>query len=182
MGQLEFGIYDDDYENASIEQLDRYYGVHGNVIQRLPGQTGAGHPADEEDDLNDAGNSDLVDDPENWIDVDEAMEAVAKADHNVYTEPVSVPDNRNPFTSDNKMQQFANMLHEYQRQGYILSGMLQGEWEGGVYPTIQAIPSGQRGSKCLMIGLLDNVWCPRSELWVQALDIMIRLVQNRCRV
>jgi hypothetical protein len=79
------------------------------------------------------------------------------------------------------MQLFAQLLNHYQSQAYIPAGygMLQDEWEGGIYPTTQAISSGRRGSKQLMIGLPDNIWRPRSELWVQALDILIRLVQNR---
>jgi len=175
LGQLEFGVYDDDCENASIEQLNRHYGVHGNIIQRLPGQTGAGHPANEDEDV-DAGV-----DSENWIDVDETSEAVAEAGNNVYAEPVPVPENNNPFTSDDELQLFAHLLQHYQNQAYIPSGygMLQDEWEGGIYPTFQVISSGRRGSKQLMIGLPDNIWQPQSELWVQALDILIKLEQNR---
>lgn len=169
MGQLEFGVYDDDYANVPVKQLEQHYGVHGNVISRLPGQTGAGHPADEDD-----GDLDADDDSESWIDTDEADEAIAEADKNVYSEPVSAPENTSPFTSDDQRRLFATMLDEYQRRGHIPSGygMLRDEWEGGVYPTIQIIPSGRRGSKQLRIGLPDNIWSPRSKLWVQALDIM----------
>jgi hypothetical protein len=174
LGQLELGVYHDNYETAPVEQLNRHYGIYGNEIQRLPGQTGAGHPADEDhDDVDlDAGPDD-----NDWIDINDANNAIAEAENNVYTEPVSVPGNNNPFASENEMHLFARTLHQHQVQGYIPAGygMLWDEWEGGVYPTIQMIPSGQRGSKQLRIGLPDNRWRSRSELWVQALDIMIRL-------
>jgi hypothetical protein len=173
LGQLEFGVYHDNYETTPVEQLNRCYGVYSNAIQRLPRQTGAGHPADEDDDLN-AGPGD-----NDWIDINDANDAIAEAENNVYAELVSVPGHNDPFASEDEMQLFARTLHRHQTQGYIPAGygMLQDEWEGGVYPAIQMIPSGRRGSKQLRIGLPHNRWRSRSELWVQALDIMIRLVQ-----
>jgi len=182
LGQLEFGVYIDDFEGALVESLNKHYGVYSNIIQRLPEQTGAGHPADELEDGDDLDLDDL--ESGDWIDINEASDAIAEADHNVYAEPVSVPGNNNPFTSEDEMQLFATSLHQCRARGYIPSGygMLHGEWEGGIYPTIQYLPSGRRGSKQLGIGLPDNRWRPRSEIWVQGLDIMTRLVQNRSGV
>ena len=159
-----------------MSTLESHYGIHGNVTRRFPGQTGAGHPADEEHDEETHGGEDA-----DWIDIDGTEEAVAEANLNMHAIPVPVPENNNPFTSNNSnantMQTFVIMLELYKSTNYIPSGfgMLPDEWENGLYPTIQAIPSGRRGSRQLEIGLPDPIWRPRSEKWVQALDIMMKM-------
>ena len=173
MGQLEFGIYDD-YENVPAAELEQHYGIHGNPVHRLPGQTGAGHPADKDDV---AGFS--VEHDDDWLDMDDAEAAVDEVNRNTYTEPVSVPEHNSPFVSDAGMQAFSIRLSQYEEMGFIPAGygMSRTEWEDGTYPTIQGIPVGHRGSKQLEIGLPDIIWRPRSELWVQGLDIMNK-IQN----
>jgi hypothetical protein len=176
LGQLEFGIYDD-YDSVPAAELEQHYGIHGNTVHRLPGQTGAGHPADEDD-------IDLFVNDDDWVDTDEseeAAEALVEANLNTYTEPVPVPEHNSPFVSDAEMRAFAIMLSQYEGSGYLPAGygMLRGEWEDGIYPTIQVIPAGRRGSKRMEIGLPDIVWRPRSEVWVRALDIMNQLIALR---
>ena len=48
LGQLEHGLYED-CQGVRPNLLDRFYGVDGGPIQRLPHQSGAGHSVDEED-------------------------------------------------------------------------------------------------------------------------------------
>jgi len=171
LGQLEFGIYD--YDNVPAAELELHYGIHGNIIHRLHGQTGAGNPADEDD-------IDLSDSNDDWVDVDEseASEAVDEANNNTHTEPVPVPEHNSPFQSDAETRAFAIMLSRYEEARYLPAGygMLRGEWENGIYPTIQVIPAGRRGSKQLEIGLPDIIWRPRSETWVRGLDIVNKLL------
>ena len=184
MGQLEYGIYDD-YDNVPVSELEAYYGVYSNAIHRFPGQTGAGHPADEDLDLDSESdvdfntNLDSHNDDNDWINVERTEEAVAEVNINTYAEPVSVPDHNHPFLSDDsdEMRAFVVMLATYEASSYIPSGygMLPEEWEDGLYPTIQVIPTGRRGSKQLEIGLPDTIWRSRSELWVRALDVMIKI-------
>ena len=96
----------------------------------------------------------------------EAHAAIAEVEKNAYAEPISVPRNNSPFTSHNDLQLFANLLHQHQIQGCIPSGygMLRGEWEGGIYPTIQHIPPAREDlnnlewpSKQFMATLIRNV-------------------------
>jgi hypothetical protein len=68
-----------------VSTLETYYGVHGNITLRIPGQTGAGHPADEESD-EESGEGDA-----DWIDVDGTEEAIAEANLNMHAEPVHIP-------------------------------------------------------------------------------------------
>jgi hypothetical protein len=179
---LEHGVYDD-YDNVPVSILEAYYGVHGSITHRFPGQTGAGHPADEEHDeeSNDADGGEDAD----WVDIDGTEEVVAEASLNTHAMPVPVPENNNPFNSNNSnpntMQTFVIMLELYKSTNYIPPGfgMLPDEWENRSYPTIQAIPSGRRGSRQLEIGLPDPICRPRSEKWVQALDIMMKLKNMR---
>ncbi len=153
---MEFGIYDD-YDNISVPELERYYGVHGSPIHRLPGQTGAGHSADEND-LSDIADFSAENDGD-WIDVDDATNEVNK---NTYSEPVSVPAHNTPFVSDAELNAFSIRLFQYEESGYIPAGygMTSNEWENETYPTIQDIPVGHRGSRWLEIGLPDIIWRP----------------------
>ncbi len=171
---MEFGVYDD-YDNVSSAELEQHYSVHGNPVHRLPGQTGAGHPADEND-FSDVAEASVEHDGD-WLDMDEAEAAVDEANRNTYTEPIPVPEHNSPFVSDAEMQAFAIMLSQYEDSGFIPAGygMSRREWENGTYPTIQVIPVGRRGSRQLEIGLPESIWQPRSELWVRGLDIMNKI-------
>ncbi len=169
---MEYGVYDD-YNSVPVSTLETHYGVCGKVTHRFPGQTGAGHPADEESD------EESADEDADWIDIDGTEEAITEANVNTHAEPVPVPENNNPFGSHNSNTTcvFVTMLIYYESSNYIPPGfgMLTDEWEYESYPTIQAILSGRRGSKRLEIGLPDNIWRPRSEKWVRALDIMMKI-------
>jgi len=175
MGQLEFGIYDD-YDNVPAAELEQNYGIHGRPIHRLPGQTGAGHPADE-DDVWDHIAKISVERNDDWVDMDEA--ATNEVNQNTYNEPIPVPAHNIPFVSDAELEAFRIRLSQYEDSKFIPAGygMLSDEWENGVYPTIQVIPVGHRGSRQLDIGLPDIIWRPRSQVWVRALDIMNQ-IQN----
>jgi hypothetical protein len=163
----------DDYNNVPVSELERYYGVCGDVTL-FPDQTGAGRLTDEEMD-----KETHIDNNNDWVDVDETEEAVAEANHNMYAEPVSTPKHDNPFGSDDSsgMRAFVLTLAQYEISDYIPPGfgMLPAEWENGSYPAIQMLPSGRRGSKQLEIGLPNIVWHPRSTMWVRALDIMTKV-------
>lgn len=53
LSQLEHGMYED-CRGVHPDLLNQFYGVKGKQVQRQPHQSGAGHPADEEEeDLND---------------------------------------------------------------------------------------------------------------------------------
>lgn len=62
------GLYVDDCDGLHPDVISRYYGVYGEPVQRHHGQTGAGHPPDEEEsdidketDREFESNSDMID-------------------------------------------------------------------------------------------------------------------------
>ncbi|KAF5334704.1 hypothetical protein D9758_017251 [Tetrapyrgos nigripes] len=63
LGQLRHGIYKDDCEGCSPEEIARSYGVYGTPIHHHAHQTGAGHSSDEE--------SESESDCEEWYGIDD---------------------------------------------------------------------------------------------------------------
>ena len=171
MGQLEFGIYQEDCDQMPPEEIEANYGVFGSQRPRMAGQTGAGHPDDEEDILDEADTTD------EWADVDE--EVLLETDPNIRHEPIAVPDHCCPFTLQ-ELEVFHQTLGLYTTNNFIPFGygMRQEEWEDGQYPSIQIIPSGRRGSRELQVGLPHEIWISRSETWVRGLYIL-NFIENR---
>jgi len=170
---LEFGIYQDDCDHLSPEEIEENYGLFGAQRRRMPGQTGAGHPDDEDDfDM-----SMVEEGTDEWIDID--GDIFLETDPNIRHEPVSVPDHRCPFSLDG-LDAFSKGLRLYIERDYTPPGlgMCSEEWENGQYPSIQVIPSGRRGSKELPIQLPHELWLPRSQLWVRGLHVL-NFIQNR---
>ncbi|KAK7020914.1 hypothetical protein R3P38DRAFT_3197407 [Favolaschia claudopus] len=62
-GMIDSGEYVDPMQGIHPDTIDRYYGVDGPEVVRQPGQTGAGHEEDEDEDENA-----WVDEPERLVD------------------------------------------------------------------------------------------------------------------
>jgi hypothetical protein len=168
----EAGVYIDDCAGIHPDIIARYYGVHGRQQYRRTGQSGAGHPRDEDDSEsdNDEGNEN--------INLDDLGEQIANdQEPNTRHEPVLVPDHNNPFPTPELEEIFFQALAVVREQGDLPRGFLvyPDEWEDGEYPAYEFIKSGRRGLKELRISLADEVWRGRSELWAQALDILNRM-------
>lgn len=144
-------------EGVSPEELANYYGVHGPTQDRRRGQTGAGHPQDEND------SSDSSDDEQNEEEV----------------ESVEVDESHPPF-DEHHLALFRDALRQVCDQGIIPEGygVLEDEWGGDGYPTVETIQSGRRGRREITLGLPDSIWRPRAILWIQAVDIMTRILGN----
>lgn len=167
MGQLDNGMYaSDPMDSVHPDTLERYYGVEGDQRVRRPGQTGAGHPGDEEQDESDA-----------WVDEpDELANAVAEdLAHNIRHPPIKVARHRNPFQSAVIEANFFRALAEIVQQGIVPDGygVLQEEWEDRTYPAAEAINPGTRG-KQIIVALPHDIWLPRAVYFAQALDAMTR--------
>lgn len=164
MGMTEHGVYTDDCEGVHPDVINQYYGVHGRETRRAPGQTGAGHLADEEDN-----------EEENWTDLGERIAEDQSA--NLHHEPVKVPEQTDPFSSDLHRQAFLASLTAVREQGILPAGyrLHDEELDTGTYPAYEIIKSGRRGTKQLRIALPLFQWRPRAELWGQALDILNRI-------
>ena len=140
--------------------MDRYYGVHGAEVHRQDHQIGAGHDPTEEEDL------DVVAD---YI-------AMHQAQH-VRHDPVGVPNSICPFINEYWHGAFEELFQHVRDSAIIPEGlgMREEEWEGDHYPLYEEIRCGQRGSKPLLIPLPVWLWRPRAEVWVQALDVLVRV-------
>ena len=126
------GVYIDNCAGVHPDVIQQYYGVHGRKHQRAPGQTGAGHPPDED-----------------WMDLGERVAADQSA--NIHHEAVDVPDHEDPFLSNQQRDAFCTALAAVQEQvllprGY---GLHQDEWETESYPAYNIIKSGRQGTKDL---------------------------------
>ncbi|KAF7358341.1 hypothetical protein MVEN_00883700 [Mycena venus] len=137
MGQVQEGVYVEDYDNVHPTVLARHYGVHGPEARRLPGQTGAGQLNDEDVPvpLGDANDSDSDDEDDL-----EAQITEAHAD-NFHHEPVPVPKHAEPFDDKAVMQLFYDMLSEADENDMVFPGygLLQEEWEDGLYPSFEIL-------------------------------------------
>ncbi|TFY76459.1 hypothetical protein EWM64_g7555 [Hericium alpestre] len=158
LGQLEHGIYADDYEDVHPDILNRYYGVDVDV-EHIHGQTGAGHPDDEEDEL-----PSLRD------------HIAADQEPHIRHAPIDVPDNGSPFQDLALEAAFFAALSSIHDQGLIPNGysVAQAEWDDEGYGEVELLKCG-RGRKYLEVELPFSIWWPRAVTWAQALDLLNRL-------
>ncbi|KAF8189539.1 hypothetical protein K438DRAFT_1593144, partial [Mycena galopus ATCC 62051] len=177
IGQVQDGVYIDDYNNVHPSVLAAHYGVHGPRRNRPPGQTGAGQLEDEEVPLpsSQANDSDGDSDSDDEDDL-EAHIAEAHAD-NFHHEAVPVPKHAEPFEDETAMQLFYDALAQADADGTVFPGygLLLEEWEDGVYPSFEILKSGRRGGKQLCVALPDSIWRPRAEMWGRGLAILDHL-------
>jgi hypothetical protein len=104
--------------------IEEYYGVHGHPASQQPHQTGAGHPADEEDDA------------------DEQLPDMIKLindqqQQNIHHKAIRVPSHRNTFGTDEETQQFFAVLAEV-----VAKQITPDELEDNQYPAFETIHAG----------------------------------------
>ncbi|KAF8209154.1 hypothetical protein K438DRAFT_1572843, partial [Mycena galopus ATCC 62051] len=177
IGQVQEGVYVNDHHNVHPSILQRYYGVHGPVARRAPGETGAGQLDDEDVPIpsvaDEEEESDSDDDEKD--DLQRRVEQAHAA--NFHHEPVSVPKHANPFPDAETMQIFHAALSAADENGLVPPGygLLPEEWEEDVYPSFEILKSGRRGGKELRVALPDSIWRPRAEMWGRGLAILNEL-------
>lgn len=184
LGQTTQGIYaEDPLEGVHPEILERYCGVNGQEQRRPPGQTGAGHPEDEEvDDAygNQAGNtSEDEDEDHELLFTDDVERSIAQdQQRNIRHDPIKVKRSRNPFTTEQGPVDLITILSAAWAHGIIPNGygVLEAEWNGDHYPETETIKFGKKRRELEVI-LPTGMWLERAILWAQALDIMVRLVE-----
>ncbi|KAK6992797.1 hypothetical protein R3P38DRAFT_2568726 [Favolaschia claudopus] len=171
IAELDKGIYPDPMEGVHPDTINRYYGVEGEELVRLPGQTGAGH-VEEEDWVDEQ-----VEEEEDWADDHEGLVAAVAEDiaHNIRHPAIKVARHANPFRQPSTEQAFLTALQDIVHRGIVPEGygVLQKEWEDGSYPAWEAINPGTRGKE-IIVALPHEVWLPRAVLFVQGLDVMSR--------
>jgi hypothetical protein len=162
-------VYRDDCEGIHPDVIEEHYGVHGHPASQWPHQTGAGHPANEEDDA-DEESPNIIEsiNDQQW--------------QHVHHEAVRVPLHRNAFGTDEEMQeQFFTVLAEVVTR-HITPAHCQltpGEWEGDEYPAFETIRAGQQGLKKLYVSLAEPIWFDQVTLWCQALLVLTMFLADR---
>ncbi|KAI0695885.1 hypothetical protein BC835DRAFT_1272659, partial [Cytidiella melzeri] len=172
IGQTKHGVYIDDLTNVHPDIIAKYYGVHGRLTHRTPGQTGAGHPSDEDTD------DDNPDSPRPGI---TQLEAAVEQNHghNFNHEAVNVPQSETPFATRESEQVFRAALVIIQDSQVVPGGygLLPDEWEDNTYPTLEVLRSGRRGRREITVSLAENIWRPRAELWARAIELLVQLAE-----
>ncbi|KAK7015274.1 hypothetical protein R3P38DRAFT_2786796 [Favolaschia claudopus] len=132
-GQVEKGVYMTEYPNIHPSILQRYYGVHGRVVERQPGETGAGQLDDEHVPAPSTGGAD--DDASDLASDDELVRQVEDAQaENFHHEPVAVPKHASPFEDDETTQLSHDALGAAEELEFVPRGfgLLREEWEEGL--------------------------------------------------
>ncbi|KAJ7149583.1 hypothetical protein C8R46DRAFT_915629 [Mycena filopes] len=149
----------DPFKELHPDTIERYYGVEGPIQVRHPGQTGAGHPDDEDED--------------EWVDeADEyrrgrrfgAQHMASGHQRGTASQPVPLERNGGKFLWALGEIVQLNLVPE----GY---GVIEDEWEDGSYPSMEAINPGTRGKE-IVVELPRDIWLPRAVLFAQGLDAL----------
>ncbi|KAJ7742003.1 hypothetical protein DFH07DRAFT_870069 [Mycena maculata] len=176
LGQTTQGIYAvDPLDGIHPDAIKRYYGVEGAGRRPRNGQTGAGHASDDEEENEDSDNDiepDLEEELENQIQEDQAQ--------NIRHAPVKVARHHSPFEEREDEAAFLELLDIVITQPDVLPegyGILPDEWEDEDYDEIETIRTGTNGKE-LVVVLPRVEWFLRAAKWVQALDLLTRVLSE----
>ncbi|KZP04047.1 hypothetical protein FIBSPDRAFT_752144 [Athelia psychrophila] len=155
LGQARFGVYKDECGGVHPDVISKYYGVHGKIIHRAPGDTGAGNPADE-------------------TDKDVADHVAADQQVHIRHEAIEVPIYGNPFMDEATEDGFWRLLAQMVEGDVVPEdvGLHPHEWDDGQYPLFEVLRVGSRGTKEVQISLEEVVWQQRAKLWGQAMTAL----------
>jgi len=148
--------------------IEQYYGVHGcERICRI-GQTGAGHPPDEDPE---AGDEEIAVDKHNSI----LRRLEADLQDQVCHEAVEVPGKGSPFTCVEEEAEFWSvldnvMLEDITPTGYGL--LLEEDATQGVESTVEHLPIGRHRTQFVTVSLADPIWARRVKTWCQVLAVL----------
>ncbi|KAJ7582483.1 hypothetical protein C8J56DRAFT_791666, partial [Mycena floridula] len=177
LGQLENGVYCEDADSDS----DEYDNVEPAVLERYHGTT-EHNPRQDPESSSNSESSHSSDESEDESEPSLNAQILESIEHQFLPDEVHAPRHKNPFPTDDHTQCFIQGLQVIRDANHIPPrfGMLPEEWdedEGGEYPTFEMLRLGRRSTKQLRIALPDHIWRPRSVLWVQALDVMIHILE-----
>ena len=168
ISHVTLGVYHDECEGIHPLTMEQYYGVHGHEQIRLNGQTGAGHPLDEDPE---EGDEEIIADGHSGI--LERLEADIWVQ--VCHEAVEVPGKGSPFISVEDETKFWLVLDHVMLENTVLTwyGLLSegDEIEGGE-STLEHIPIGYHGTKYVTVSLAEPVWARRAKTWCQVLTVL----------
>ncbi|KAG1886899.1 uncharacterized protein F5891DRAFT_1132329 [Suillus fuscotomentosus] len=147
ISQVTLGIYRDNCEGVHPDTIERYHGTHGREQTRCHGQTGAGHPDDEDTNSGDQLVSQIEEDQE---------------------------QNKSPFVTQDDENLFFSTVEKIVVEGIIPEGygLLPGEQDDEDAAIIEVLQFGRRGTKSIVVSLSDSVWEARATLWCQGLSAL----------
>jgi len=157
ISQATLGIYGDNCEGVHPDTIQRYYGTHGQEQIRRDGQTGAGHPRDED-----------VDDQVILQRVEEDQE------QHVRHAAVEVPGIDSPFITQHDEDQFFSTVKQIATEGIIPEGygLLPDEQDDNYMSMVEVLQFGRRRTKSITVSLSDTIWEARAMLWCQASSVL----------
>jgi hypothetical protein len=190
LGQIENGLHDDPHADIDPELLQKYLGATPGHHRSIEGTTGAG--ALPEDSLGAAPglaeesyDDDDLDETELSAEQSEVLSFLrqqlqAEQSKHVRHPPVPVPSRQSPFLSEETKASFQEAFDIAEGDGYVPSGygILQDEWENGVYPEVEYIGRGRIHDPSLYISLPHAVWYPRAVKWAVGLHIMNSILDD----
>lgn len=179
MGQLEKGIYVDDCDSLTVEEIREAYGVEGEELARPQNRTGAGNASDDDseggEDAEEASNQ-----GDAWDDIDDAdieENIIEELAEEQIPPAVHVDETESPFNSPELQAAFFEALARLTQRGEetLPAGykVLPEEWDDGEYPAFEMLKTGRKRSGELVIPLPTNIWLPRAELWARGLHLML---------
>ncbi|KAI9065083.1 hypothetical protein FKP32DRAFT_1568515, partial [Trametes sanguinea] len=171
LGQAENGLYADDCRGLSEEEIHEYYGTTPDApVRRRAGQTGAGHPPEEEEES---------DEDTSGIEAQDTLldDIALSQEANVRHPSIPVPTNSCPFPDAEYNAVFCAALNTLRSQGTVPAGYggRADEQEGGFEET-EVIRYGRRRRKELEVALSESTWQPRVILWIQGLHVMSHIL------
>lgn len=163
ISRAKLGEYHDDCKGIHPLTIERYYGVHGHERIRRNGQTGAGHPPDEDPESDD---EEIIADRRDGI----LQSLEADLQDQVRHDAVEVPGNGLPFACAEDEAEFWSVLERVVLEDITPTGYgLLPEELAGDESTIECIPLGRRGTRSVTVSLEDPIWARRAKIWCQAL-------------
>jgi hypothetical protein len=176
LAQTTEGVYrSDPLDGIHPDAINRYYGVAGLPRRRRRNQTGAGHASDDDSASEESDDGleprDLDGELENRIGDDQAG--------NIRHAPVKVARHESPFQTNEQEDMFFSLIqaitaHDELPEDY---GIQPDEWDGKHYPEVEVIRPSTRGKEIPVV-LPKETWFPQAVRWVQALDLLSRILSQ----
>ncbi|KAG1867245.1 hypothetical protein DFJ58DRAFT_654437, partial [Suillus subalutaceus] len=157
ISQATLGIYRDNCDGVHPDTIEQYYGTHGREQTRHHGQTGAGHPDDEDTNSEDQ----LI------LQIEEDQE------RNIRHAAVEVPGKKSPFETQHDENLFFSTVEQIVTEGIVPEGYgLLPDEQGDDAAMIEVLQFGRRRTKSITISLSDPIWEAHATLWCQGLSAL----------
>ncbi|KAG1879192.1 hypothetical protein F4604DRAFT_1579559, partial [Suillus subluteus] len=158
ISQATLGVYRDNCNRVHPDTIERYYGIHSREQTHCHGQTGAGHPDDEDSNSEDQ----LI------------LQVAEDQEQNVRHAAIEVPGKKSPFVTRHDENLFFSTVEQIVIEGIVPEGygLLPGEQDDDDAAMTEVLQFGRRGTKSVIVSLSDAVWEACATLWCQGLSAL----------